>query len=147
MTDLEFISSLKWPIVVLVLAGAATIKLRKKPQFWTWLQGWLDRRNIHAQAFGAQLQTTDAAAPAAAVTAPDAELPDGDAQEIRREAAEQLMRQAAMWGWHAHRVGAPIPVPTIDTMGELPVISFSTESPAQQQSALLRAWYGRHLKG
>lgn len=151
MSVLEFISSLKWPIIVLtvLIYGARTMK--GHPDIWTWLKEWLDRRNINAQVLGAQLQTTDSAAPTAAVTAPDTALPAGQAQEIRREAAEQLMRQAAIWGWHAHRVGAEVPVPQIEMRGDQPVITFTNylavRTAAEQQRDLVQSWYRQHLAG
>jgi hypothetical protein len=149
MSVLEFVSSLKWPIVVLTVLGYGARLVKTHPGVGTWLKAWLDRRNINAQVLGAQLQTTDSTPPAAVMTAPDDALPEGQAQEIRREAAEQLMRQATAWGWHAHRVGARMPVPQIEMRGDQPVITFAdylTARPsAQQQNDLVQNWYRQHL--
>jgi len=148
MSVLEFISSLKWPFVVLTILGYGARTVKGHPGVWTWLKEWLDRRNINAQVLGAQLQTTDSTAPTAAVTAPDTALPIGQAQEIRREAAEQLMRQATIWGWHAHRVGAELPVPKIEMRGDQPVITFTNylavRTAAEQQNDLVQSWYRQH---
>lgn len=151
MSVLEFISSLKWPVVLLAVLGWIAHTLRK-PAVTDWLKEWLSTRNFRARFATGEIETTSVAAAVQAATATDEQLgQQEEPQRLRQEAAEQLMRQAAMWGWRAHRAGMEIPVPQVEMRGDQPIITFANSlellTPAQQQSNLLQTWYLQHLRG
>lgn len=138
VTWLEFISSLKWPIVVLAAIAWLARATKTNPGFGKWLKDWIDKRNLNAELPGMKISTSDAQQAVQTATAPDGDLPEGRAQEIRQEAVEQLMRQASILGWIAHMNNESPPSPTIQQVEGQTVIDFARTITAEQRAALLR---------
>jgi hypothetical protein len=129
MSVLEFISSIKWPIVALILLGVIVRGVKKSPSFGQWLRDWLDRRDVSGKAGPLEFQAMSKAAveQAAAVSAAsdaeinaiaaasetqavlDPELMGYDTAELRREFVEDLMRASAQWGWEMAQMGFRTP--------------------------------------
>lgn len=158
MSVLEFISSIKWPIVALILLGVIVRGVKKNPGFGQWLRDWADRHDFSGKAGPVQFQATSKAAveDAAAVTAAsDAELsaiaaaseqqdaldPDlvfYDPSELRREVVEGLMRTSARWGWEMAQMGFRTPPdPQVRwTHDGRPEITPTPLTPLEQLAAL-----------
>lgn len=130
MSVLEFISSLKWPIVLLVMLAVLVRGIKRNPEFGEWLRNWLDRRDVSAKFGGlaeVQASSKNAVEQAAAVSAAsdyeltaiaaeaepqrvmDPELMGYDPAELRREVVEDLMRTSAQWGWEMAQMGFRTP--------------------------------------
>lgn len=131
MSVLEFISSLKWPFVVLVALLVMSRALRKSPGLGEWARSWLDKRDVRGKVGPAEFEATASQAAveqAAAVTAasdeelaaivaaePQQEAPDTapasqpDVSVMRRENVESLLRASAQWGWEMAQMGFRTP--------------------------------------
>ncbi|MGW4886921.1 hypothetical protein [Streptomyces murinus] len=134
MGVLEFISSLKWPIVVLVVFLAAITKLRRSPEARASLGAWLRTRNLRFRIAGQEFESTLADtldnmttaasgdgqlagyAPLPARSLADGEeralhqtLPADELTDLRRSAVEAVMRNAARWGWEMAQIGHQSP--------------------------------------
>ncbi|MFJ1554358.1 hypothetical protein [Streptomyces mirabilis] len=132
MSVLEFISSLKWPIVVLVIGLTAMSQLRRSPATRSSLAEWFRRRNFRVQVAGQELEMTlaDTVDNMTAAASGDGQLaayvqgpresgksnevdpnsrdePTGetDLTGLRRSAVEAVMRNAAQWGWEMAQLG------------------------------------------
>jgi hypothetical protein len=107
---LEFISSLKWPVVVLVLVGSGARAVKKHPGFGKWLREWFDRRNANLRfgpAEGSLTLPQETATAVRTATASDEQLAAPDPTGQRQEAVEIIMRDAARWGWQMAHRGLP----------------------------------------
>jgi hypothetical protein len=148
VTTLQFLASLKWPLLILILAGLVTVAIKRaSPETRAAFRHALLNRSLKVSVAGASFE---AGAPTpqealALATAPDAQIAASAAagqedatpeqvEMIRREAVDYLTRTAASMGWRAGLAGAsspPIPVwPTL--------IPWSAEATAR-----LRAEEGR----
>lgn len=125
MSVLEFISSIKWPIVALIALVLFSRAVKRSPGLGAWVREWFDSRDMRGKFGPAEFEATasgarDAAQIAAASDDDLAELAaegrdsaSGAAEEVgraditalRREAVEEVMRQAAGWGWSAAKAG------------------------------------------
>jgi hypothetical protein len=165
---LEFIASLKWPITVLVALFVVTRAFTSDPGKGQALADWLNKRNVRANIGGQELEFTMAGTEdaAATVTAPDEQLAasiagstepgtgsgiavptDEAVVQMRREAAEELMRNAARWGWDAAQMGFTTPpVPQIDWQGDRPVIRFGIGARTSQMARNLAHTVFQNMK-
>jgi hypothetical protein len=124
MSVLEFISSLKWPIVVLVVLAWASRAPNKHPDLARRLAAYLDRRDIRGKAGPVEFEAITPAAIVQAAAASDDELAvlaaeDQDSEEetrsrpdlsiLRREVVEQLLHSSAQWGWEMAQLGFRTP--------------------------------------
>ncbi|MET9120188.1 hypothetical protein [Streptomyces sp. NPDC004528] len=132
MSVMEFISSLKWPIVVLIIGLTAMRQLRRSPETRSSLAEWFRRRNFRVQVAGQELEMTlaDTVDNMTAAASGDGQLaayaqgpgegrasneadpapkedPTGetDLTGLRRSAVEAVMRNAAQWGWEMAQSG------------------------------------------
>lgn len=114
MSVLEFIASLKWPVTVLLLVGLASWRLRRSPELGHSIRALIGSRSIRLNIAGQEVELGEAAGAATFAAAPDEALTEitsqrdaeQDITEIRREAVEEAMNAAALYGWHAARSGA-----------------------------------------
>lgn len=133
-----------------------TRAFKRDPEKGKALARWLNSRNVRANIAGQELELTMAGSEraAATVTAPDEQLaaaitgiaaPDSESEtavptdeavvQMRREAAEELMRSAARWGWDAAQMGFKTPPePQIDWQGNRPVIKFGIGAQTQRMA-------------
>lgn len=123
---LEFITSIKWPVTVLLLAGVVLLALRRSPDTRRSMAAWLNRRNIRLHFAGQEIEATidqiqgsmDVAAEndsalAASVVRSELQPAEGAAAEpspaavefARRAAIENVLRNAANLGWQWARSG------------------------------------------
>ncbi|MET8401400.1 hypothetical protein [Streptomyces sp900116325] len=122
MSVLQFISSIKWPITVLLLTGWISWRVKRNPGYSEHFKNLIERRNFRVNIAGQELEVSgvEAAVEAAAITATasdetlaDAAQRDGakpiDVSEIRRDAVEGLIQTAAMGGWLVGSSGDPHP--------------------------------------
>lgn len=120
MSVLEFISSVKWPITLLILVGFTSWRVRRNPNLAETFKSFVMSRNFRLQAFGADVEATTAETAAAGGLAArtDDELAQvadpsapgqPDVAQIRREAVESLMTSAAQWGWSMAQMGFKTP--------------------------------------
>lgn len=128
MSVLEFISSLKWPVVVLVGIFVVSRGFKRNPDMGVWFRRWLDSRDVKAKGAGFELEATASRAVAAAASVAaasderlvaelDASVTQADGEPaspaevegLRREAVETLMRDAASWGWEMAGMGFRTP--------------------------------------
>lgn len=149
MSVLEFIASLKWPVVVLA-AMVWIARTLKKPAVTEWLREWMTSRNFRAKLGAAEVETMTAAVQEAAAEAVAAPCEDDSTQvepeQLRRENIDRLVRQSALWGWTVAASGGAPPNAQIDWDHEQPRITLR-QSPADQQAALRAAWWSQHLRG
>lgn len=119
---LEFISSIKWPVTVLLLAAMGTMLLKRNPGTRQSMGAWFSRRNLRLQVAGQEFEATVAETQGSIDLAAgnDRELaealPDADASEgaqlpadvhsaseaveaARRAAVESVVRNAVRLGW------------------------------------------------
>lgn len=122
---LEFIAALKWPITVLLLVGLAVWRTRRNPELAEYLKRFMAGRNVRVNIGGQELELSAAEAAVRTATQSDIELGEaaeeaatiGDAEstvprdvtEIRREALETVLVEAAHWGWNMAEMGFQIP--------------------------------------
>lgn len=114
MSVLEFIASLKWPITVLLLVGLASWRLRRNPDLGNAIRALIGSRSIRLNIAGQEVELGEAAGAATVAAAPDEALAEvgsrrdaeQDITEIRREAVEEAMNAAALYGWNEARSGA-----------------------------------------
>lgn len=128
MSVLEFISSLKWPIVVLVLIATVWRAFKKHPGAGRWFADYLESRDLRGKAGPVEFEAMTKAAveQAAAITAAsdeelaaiagpaeqalfDEEPSRPDPTVLRREVVEGLMRTSARWGWEMAQMGFRTP--------------------------------------
>ncbi|WP_210587153.1 hypothetical protein [Streptomyces sp. GESEQ-35] len=121
MSVLQFISSVKWPLLILILVAFSWWRLRKNPVLAATLQKVLEGRSVRISLAGQEVELTRVEEAAAIAASSDAEIiraatTDGDGEgglatdeidvvQFRRAAVEQLMARAAEWGWNAAREG------------------------------------------
>ncbi|MFI2202680.1 hypothetical protein ACH47Z_18245 [Streptomyces sp. NPDC020192] len=118
MSVLEFISSVKWPITLLILVGFTSWQSKRNPGISETIKSFVMSRNFRLQAFGADVEATKAETTAAAAgelaARTDEELAQAaqptttgqpDVAQIRREAVEAVMTSAAQWGWAMAQMG------------------------------------------
>ncbi|MET7715252.1 hypothetical protein [Streptomyces sp. NPDC005407] len=132
MSVLEFISSLKWPIVVLIISLTALVQLRRSPEARSSFGAWFRGRNFRVQVAGQEFEATladtvdnmTAAASGDVQLAAHAQSPhesgistegdespggqlsgEADLTGLRRSAVEAVMRNAAQWGFEMAQMG------------------------------------------
>ncbi|WP_280877907.1 hypothetical protein [Streptomyces pseudovenezuelae] len=119
---MEFISSLKWPITVLILAVGAYWTVKRNQGLKVELKQFLATRNVRAVVGGQELEFTHAEAAVALAAQPDEHLmrleeesgvrtlaTTSEVTRLRRGAIEGIMRDAAVWGWRVGRTGSERP--------------------------------------
>lgn len=123
MGALEFVSSIKWPVTVLLLAGLATRALRRNPAARASIGYWLRSRNVRLRLFGQEIDTSVATTQGSMDVAAEDDLglavavgggsegdPDSaDVEIVRRAAVESVMRSAARLGWQLAQDGRQTP--------------------------------------
>ncbi|MGI5515314.1 hypothetical protein [Streptomyces sp. CA-106131] len=156
MSVLEFISSLKWPVTLLILVGFTSWRARRNPELSKTLKTFFMSRNFRLQAFGADVEATRAevetAAAGALAARTDEELAQAaeppasgepDVAQLRREAVEAVMTNAVHWGWTVARMGfqnPPNPVIQWNAEGQ-PKIEFGTAPMNRaREVAINRRW-------
>ncbi|GGW15073.1 hypothetical protein GCM10018980_40530 [Streptomyces capoamus] len=133
MSVLEFISSLKWPVVVLVIGLTAMVQLRRSPVARSSIIAWFKGRNFRMRVAGQEFETTipsplDMVDNMTTAASGDAQLAARSPRErgtpaedneprggtapveteltgLRRSAVEAVMRDAAQWGWQMAQMG------------------------------------------
>ncbi len=146
MSILEFIAAVKWPLVVLIVVGLATLLVVKYESLREALKQALDR--IESLKVGNVEVTLGAVLRAAQLSDQtfNAQGVEGaDVQQLRREAVEEIIRRASAWGWSAARMGTwqREPEPIVRWDGDEPVIQFGVASAAESHSRMLQEWYRR----
>lgn len=134
---LQFIVDIQWTLLFLVLLIVGIVWVRRMPTTTREaVRGALLARGIKASVGSLSLEV---GAPANAETlataaAPDEQIAQGlepseteteeeQVQQIRRSAIEQVMREAAEWGWNMAQAGAIVrPAPQIIWNGDQPEI-------------------------
>ncbi|GAA2108782.1 hypothetical protein [Streptomyces synnematoformans] len=173
MSVLEFISSLKWPITVLLLATAGYVIVKRDTRLRAFLKYVISNHDMRMSALGMDMELTraeSAAESAAEIAAqPDHQLdaianeggftvgPEGhrvafespNTRELRREAIEEVMRESAEWGWHLSRMGfkrPPIPEILWTEDGKPRITYGRSEHPTDTEKQLmnrLHEWQAR----
>ncbi len=166
VTTLQFIASLKWPLLILILAGLVAVAIwRSTPETRAALRSAVATRGLKVGLPGgidvdwSAPGSTDAVRQA---TAPDEQLIEfattqGEAaptaeqvQVLRRDAVERVMREAAFWGYSMARTGfrSP-PVPNIQWDGDRPRITygFTTTEQAVRHLVANQTNWGEHQSG
>lgn len=145
VTSLQFIVAMKWPLLALILAaGLAWLIRRSSAETRTAVRSALLGRGLKVglpggieldwQAVSAQAVSA-AAAPDKQIAQSMASGADGatdeQVQQYRRLVVEQVVREAAQWGWSMARggFGTP-PVPRISWVDDQPVISVGAAAPS-----------------
>lgn len=148
MTYLQFFASLKWPLLVLILAGLVAIGIkRSSPATRAALRSAVATRGLKVGLPGGI--DVDWAAPGSADAVQQAAAPDDQlielattrgetaptteqVQVLRRDAVERVMREAAFWGYSMAKTGfRNPPVPKITWDGDRPQISYGFTSTEQ----------------
>ncbi|MEZ0092869.1 putative DCC family thiol-disulfide oxidoreductase YuxK [Streptacidiphilus sp. EB129] len=157
VTILQFIVDMKWVFLTLILVGLVVVGIkRSSPATKAALRNAVISRGLKVDlpgGIGFDWSPPSSAAVAMAA-APDAQLAqstsgEGQAptqdqvqdhvQALRRDAVEQVMREAARWGWMMARTGFQSPpVPQINWVGDHPQITFGATAAAAQHSNLLQ---------
>jgi hypothetical protein len=119
---LEFVSSIKWPVTVLLLAFMATVLLKRNPGTGKSVGAWFSRRNLRLNVAGQEFEATvaetqgsidvattpdrDLAEVAVNATQPEQEqrastheLADQEVENARREAVGRVAQNAVRLGW------------------------------------------------
>lgn len=122
MSVLQFISSIKWPITVLLLSGWISWRAKRNANWGALAKGLIERRNLRLNIAGQELEISGVQeaveAAALAATASDKDLTEAsqgngvegpDVSQIRREAVEAIMQKAATLGWFAGASGEALP--------------------------------------
>ncbi|MFF3871211.1 hypothetical protein [Streptomyces sp. NPDC001978] len=159
MSVLEFISSLKWLVTLLILVVFISWRARRNPDLSNTLKTFVMSRNFRLQAFGADVEATRAevetAVAGALAARTDEELAEAaepaasgepDVAQLRREAVEAVMTSAAHWGWSMAQMGfknPPNPAIRWDEEGQ-PKIVFGSSDLTRR--VIPAAWARRTLK-
>lgn len=152
MSVLEFISSVKWPITLLILVGFISWRARRNSELTETIKAFVMSRNFRLQAFGADVEATKAETTAAGEIAArtDEELAQAadpvatgepDVTQIRREAIEAVMTNAAQWGWAMAQMGfknPPSPAIQWSADGQPEIAFGSAAFDAARQAAIQR---------
>ncbi|MGW1892131.1 hypothetical protein ACWCP6_18005 [Streptomyces sp. NPDC002004] len=119
MSVLEFISSLKWPLLILILTAFSWWRFKKNPQLGNHLRTVLEGRSVRVSIAGQEMELSHVVEAAAVAASSDAELAhtahvndlgqEVDTVQLRRAAVEDLMTHAAHWGWSAAQLGFETP--------------------------------------
>ncbi|BBB01058.1 hypothetical protein RVR_8297 [Actinacidiphila reveromycinica] len=161
MSVLEFISSLKWPVVVLVGIFVVSRGFKRNPDMGAWFRRWLDSRDVRGRVGPAEFEANLNATRDALVTAAasddvlaaadqpvsDLLVPSPDTTALRRDAVEVVMRTAARWGWDMADMGfrnPPVPVIQWDDDGT-PKILFgegASRNPTPMADRYVPEWPG-----
>lgn len=166
MSVLEFISSIKWPVTVLLIAAMVTLRVKRNPNILKRLGAWFSGRNIRLNVVGQEFEATIAEIQGSmdAATSPDSELvesvalasgPEGERptpgagqteQEVesaRRQAVARVARTAVRLGWHWARgeEGSSEPVVHVrwNQDGHPSLRVFSAEDSAREVMRMLRS--------
>ncbi|MBY8882042.1 hypothetical protein [Actinacidiphila acidipaludis] len=128
MSVLEFISSLKWPVTLLILAVGLGRWWHRSPDARASFREWIANRDIRLHLGGQELEATlaDTTGSMAAAAASDEQIsalahepggPEVELEELlrwRRDAVEDVMRSAALWGFELGKSGVPrLPATTV----------------------------------
>lgn len=118
MSVLEFISSVTWPITVLLLVTVGYVIIKRDKGLRAFIKHVISNRDMRMSAPGLDIEFTRAESAAELAAQPDEQLlqvvsdsgaavgiNDGsieprDATLLRREAVEEVLREAAELGWH-----------------------------------------------
>lgn len=144
MSTLEFVSSIKWPVTVLILAAMATVVLKRSPGTRQSVGTWFSRRNLRLNVGGQEFEATVAETQGSigAAISLDSELaeaagrsPEAGAEEQssgsasadrevetqRRKTVGALARNAVrlgwLWGRGEHGASEPLTSVTWDPAG------------------------------
>lgn len=119
MSVLEFIASLKWPVVVLVLLGYGSRTMKKHPNLRKWIAAYVEKRDVRGKMGPAEFEAITPATSAIvrAAVASDVELAaiageqtsTPDTSVLRREVVEDLLRSSAQWGYEMAQIGMRTP--------------------------------------
>jgi hypothetical protein len=128
MSVLEFISSLKWPVVLLAMFFWIARALKKNPGFRDWFKHWVENHDFRGKIGPAELEAfsreSELVQAAAATDEELAELAGADrpgtedvptavtttaVAALRREVVEEVIRSAAQWGWETAHMGFRTP--------------------------------------
>lgn len=161
MSVLEFISSIKWPIVALVALAVVARGSKKHPGWREWIKKYIEGRDISGRAGPFELQTSTPGGQAIVQAAASSDeqvaqaarealtaTPDGtsggapvDVAALRRDLVEEVIRNAAQWGWEMAGMGfrsPPVPYVRWSAEGE-PEIRFGASAEVSASDRLLRA--------
>jgi uncharacterized membrane protein YccC len=145
---LEFISSLRWPITVLVLAGGGYWAAKHNKGLQQTLREMFTKRNMRLNLGGQEFEISgvaEIAETAALAAQSDAQLARmaaeedsprrSDVTEMRRDLLELVVQSAAHWGWRAAKAGVEMPPEPIVTWTEdgVPEIRFKEYEPPRKQ--------------
>ncbi|WP_405590001.1 hypothetical protein [Streptomyces sp. NBC_01190] len=144
MSVLEFIASLKWPVVVLVLLGYGSRTMKKHPNLRKWIAAYVEKRDVRGKMGPAEFEAITPATSAIvrAAVASDVELAaiageqtsTPDTSVLRREVVEDLLRSSAQWGYEMAQIGMRTPPNPYIRWGSdgRPEILFGVGTPAME---------------
>ncbi|WP_042435599.1 hypothetical protein [Streptacidiphilus anmyonensis] len=146
MSILQFVVDTQWSLMLLVLVVVGIVWVRRmSPETRRVVRGALMARGVKASVGSVSLEVgapanVETLATAAAtddqltkeLEPSESETTEEQVQQIRRDAVERLMREAAEWGWTTAQVGfTNPPVPQIAWNGDHPEINYAFSSMEQ----------------